>query len=384
VIKENRTYDQVLGDLANADGDSSLVLFGRAVTPNHHGLAERFGIYDRFFVNAEVSADGHNWSTAAYTTDYVQKTVPLNYSGRGRSYDYEGTNRDVVPEDDAAEPAGGYLWDLAKRKGITFRNYGEFVVDEKHAGDDGLPVSYRGVKPFLEAHTNRRYAGFDLDIPDQRRADVWISELAEFERQGAMPAFEIVRLPNDHTSGAKAGAPTPNAYLADNDLALGRMIEALSRSRFWKNTVVFVVEDDAQDGPDHVDSHRAPVLIVSPYSRAGVVHRFINTTDVLLTIEEILGLDAMSQFDYFGRPLRDIWTDEPDLRPWTAAIPGVSLTEKNPRGTRGASESSHLDLRLEDMADEETFNRILWQTVRPGARYPGTRRATTLELSRER
>jgi YVTN family beta-propeller protein len=382
VVKENRTYDQVLGDLPLADGDTSLVLFGRDVTPNQHAMAERFGTFDRFFVNAEVSADGHNWSMAAYTTDYLQKTVQLHYSTRGRSYDYEGTNRGAIPDDDAAEPASGYLWTLAQRKGITFRNYGEFVVPSDVDPDDVLPAGYRGNKPYLAAHTNPRYAGYDLSIPDQRRADEWIREHEEFARRGVMPALEIVRLPNNHTAGARAGSPTPRAMVADNDLALGRILEALSRGPFWKSTVVFVVEDDAQNGPDHVDSHRSPMLVISPYSRAGVVHRFANTTDLLRTMEEILGLDALSHFDYFGRPLRDSWSDTPDLTPWTALRPSVSLTETNPAGTTGARESARLDLRIEDVADEDLFNRILWRSVKGSAPYPGTRRGSALEAVR--
>ena len=385
IVKENRTYDQVLGDLAQADGDTSLVLFGRDVTPNQHALAERFGVYDRFFVNAEVSPDGHNWSMAAYTTDYLQKTVPLNYSSRGRAYEYEGArfgNHTVIPDDDPAAPARGYLWDLIQRKGLTFRNYGEFVVPSEADPDDILPPGYRGDKPFLASHTNPSYPGFDLSIPDERRADVWIAELAEFTRRGTMPAFEVVRLPNDHTSGARAGLPTPQAYAADNDLALGRMIEALSHSPFWKSTVVFVLEDDAQNGPDHVDSHRSPMYIISPWVRAGVVHRFANTTDVIRTMEEILGLDALSQFDYYGRPLRDIWSDSPDLRPWSVMTPKVDLNAKNPTGTTGARESEKLDLEIEDVAAEDPFNRIIWQAVKPGVPYPGTHRGATLETTR--
>jgi len=385
IVKENRTYDQVLGDLAQADGDTSLVLFGREVTPNQHAMAERFGIFDRFFVNAEVSPDGHNWSMAAYTTDYLQKTVPLNYSSRGRAYEYEGArfgSRTTIPDDDPAAPARGYLWDLIQRKGLTFRNYGEFVVPSEADPDDVLPPGYRGDKPFLASHTNAAYAGFDLNIRDQRRADVWIAELAEFTRRGAMPAFEIVRLPNDHTAGARAGAFTPQAYAADNDLALGRMIDALSHSPFWKSTVVFVLEDDAQNGPDHVDSHRSPMLIISPWVRAGVVHRFANTTDVIRTMEEILGLDALSQFDWFGRPLRDIWSATPDLKPWTVLTPRVDLEARNPAGTNGARESSTLDLRIEDVAAEDPFNRIIWEAVKPGVPYPGVRRGATLEAVR--
>ena len=379
VIKENRTYDQVFGDLTQGDGDTSLVLFPRAVTPNQHALAERFGLFDRFFVNAEVSADGHNWSMAAYTTDYVQKTVQLNYSARGRAYDFEGTNRGRIPEDDVNAPARGYLWDLAQRKGITFRNYGEFVVPGNTDPDDVLPAGYRGNKPFLASHTNAAFPGYDLSIPDQRRADIWIAELAEFTRRGVMSALEIVQLPNNHTAGARAGSPTPRAMVADNDLALGRMIEALSRSPFWRSSAVFVLEDDAQNGPDHVDSHRSPMLVISPWARGGVVHRFANTTDVIRTIEELLGLDALSQFDHYGRPLRDIWSATPDMRPFAALTPAVSLTEMNPAASRDARESLKLDLRIEDVADEDLFNRILWRSVKGATPYPGIRRGATLE-----
>jgi len=385
IIKENRTYDQVLGDLPLGDGDTSLVFFPRPVSPNHHALAERFGLYDRFFVNAEVSPDGHNWSMAAYTTDYLQKTVPSNYSGRGRSYDYEGTNRGwgaaFIPEDDVAEPASGYLWDLAQKKGITFRNYGEFVVPPAVRDTSALPDGYRGNKPFLAANTNPRFPGYDLSIKDQVRADVWLADLREFERRGVMPKLQIVRLPNDHTAGARAGSPTPRAMMADNDLALGRMIDALSRSAFWKNTVVFVLEDDAQNGPDHFDSHRSPFFIISAYNRPGVIHRFTNTTDALLTMEEILGLGSMSQFDYYGRPLREVFASSPDLRPYSVLIPSVSLTEMNPRTGANARESARLDLRVEDVADEDLFNRVLWRAIKgDGSLYPGPTRMSALDL----
>jgi len=385
IIKENRTYDQVFGDLRQADGDSALEFFPRPVSPNSHALAERFGIFDRFFVNAEVSPDGHNWSTAAYATDYLEKTVPSNYSGRGRSYDYEGTNggfgmRDI-PQEDVAEPANGYLWNLAEKKGITFRNYGEFVAPSGRDADDPLPAGYRGDKPYLYAHTNPTYPGFDLNIKDQRRADVWLAEFQQYVQHGDMPALEIVRLPNDHTSGARAGAPTPHAAFADNDLALGRMVEALSRSRYWKNTVVFVLEDDAQNGPDHVDSHRSPMLVISAYNRGGVQHRFANTTDVLRTIEEILGLSSMSQFDAFGRPLRDAFGPTADLRPYSALTPAVSLDERNPAGTRNARLSQGLDLHVEDVADEGLFNRILWRAIKGDSLpYPGTHRLSARDL----
>jgi YVTN family beta-propeller protein len=381
IIKENRTYDQVLGDLSQADGDTSLVFFGRAVSPNHHALAERFGIFDRFFVNAEVSADGHNWSSAAYATDYVEKTVPLNYGGKGRSYDYEGTNRGVRPADgeDAAEPANGYLWDLARRGNISFRNFGEYVSDPK----PGETV-YRGLKPFLDGHTDSTFPGFDLAIPDQRRADEWLRALAGFQQSGAMPRLQIIRLPNDHTRGAAAGALTPQAYVADNDLALGRMIEGLSRSAFWKNTVVFVLEDDAQNGPDHVDSHRSPLLIISAYNRPHVWHRFGNTTDVIATIEEILSLDHLSQFDRFGRPFRDIFAAAPDLTPYVALTPATSLTARNPANTPAARASAGLDFSSEDRIDDDVFNRVLWQAIKGATPYPGATRMTAPALAAPR
>jgi YVTN family beta-propeller protein len=390
IIKENRTYDQVLADLPQADGDTSLLFFPRPVSPNHHALAERFGIYDRFFVNAEVSPDGHNWSVAAYTTDYLQKTVPSNYSSRGRTYDYEGTNRCSgqpceVPEDDVAEPASGYLWDLAQRAGITFRNYGEFVIPEGIDPESRMPAGYKGSKPFLAANTNREFPGYDLDITDQRRADVFLAEFAQFVRDGQMPKLIVLRLPNDHTAGARANAPTPRAYMADNDLALGRIVEAISRSRFWRSTAIFVVEDDAQNGPDHVDSHRTPFFLVSPWARPGVHHRFTNTTDVVATMEEILGLGSLSQFDYYGRPLRDVWTESPDIAPYRALVPAVSLDERNPSQGRGARESERLDLTFEDVADEDLFNQILWRAIKgEHVRYPGPTRMSALEWKRAR
>jgi YVTN family beta-propeller protein len=382
VIKENRTYDQVLGDLPAGDGDTSLVFFPRRVSPNHHVLAERFGIFDRFFVNAEVSADGHNWSTASYTTDYVQKTVPSQYSSRGRHYDYEGTNRNAVPDDDVAEPGTGYLWNLAQRAGITFRNYGEFTIPQDSA-PDGAAQRYRADKPYLRDHTHEKFSGYDLNIQDQLRADIWIAELQEFAKVGRMPALEIVRLPNDHTAGLRAGSPTPAAYMADNDLALGRIVEALSKTSFWKSTVMFVLEDDAQNGPDHVDSHRSPLLVISPYSRGGVSHWFANTTDVIATIEDILGLGRLSQFDHYSRPLNYVWKEVPDMRPYVALKPGVSLDEKNPRVGIGARESRRLALEKEDQADEDLFNRILWRGIKgEGRPWPGIKRMSALEYRR--
>ncbi len=367
VIKENRTYDQVFGDLAAGDGDTSLVYFPRAVTPNHHALAERFGLFDRFFVNAEVSGDGHVWSTAAYAPDYVEKTVPSAYSDRGRAYDYEGENRDTIPDDDVNGPGNGYLWDAAARAGIGLRNYGEYTRHERSG-------RWVGTNPVLAGCTAPGFAGFDLETTDQARVDAWLPEFRGYVASGSMPALTFLRLPNDHTAGGKGGAPTPRAYLADNDLALGRVIEALSRSPFWGNTVVFVLEDDAQDGPDHVDSHRSPLLVISAYNRPGVIHRWANTSDVVATIAAILRLDARSQFDFFGRPLSGIFAATPDLAPYTAVTPRVRLDERNPAEAPAAHATARLDLRREDPANEELFNRILWAMIKgPGRPYPGAR-----------
>ena len=383
IIRENRTYDQVLGDIALADGDTSLVLFGRDVTPNAHAIVERFGIFDRFFVNAEVSADGHNWSMGAYASDYTQKTVPSQYSRRGRDYDYEGTNRGRIVPDDAAEPGNGYIWNLAERAHITYRNFGEFVLEE--GGRNNRPKTYRGTKPFLALNTDTTFPWFDLDIPDQRRADIWLAQFQRWVADGRMPALQTIHLPRDHTSGGAADQNTPRAMVADNDLALGRMVAALSRSPYWANTVVFVLEDDAQNGPDHVDSHRSPLLVVSAWNRPGVYHRFANTTDVLRTIEEILGLEALSQFDWYGRPLREIWSDAADPTPFDALTPAQPLDQVNPARTRAALESRRFDLSRADAIDDEAFSRVIWLAVK-GERvpYPGARRMSALEAVRGR
>jgi len=364
VIRENRTFDQVFGDLRGADGDTSLTFFPRAVTPNAHALAERFGVFDRFFVNAEVSGQGHNWSTAAYTSDYVEKTIPSVYSNRGRAYDYDGLNRDKPAEDDVNEPVNGYLWDLARRARVTFRNYGEFT----RKLPDGR---WTANKSWLASRTDSRYPGWDLDVPDTVRAERWIEEFRAQVAGDSMPALSMLWLPNDHTAGARAKSPTPRAYVAVNDLALGRMVEALTHSPVWKNTVMFVLEDDAQDGPDHVDSHRSPLLVISAYNQSGVRHRFANTTDVVATIDQILKLGALSQFDRFGRPLADVFGSTPGPGEYHALMPQVPMDEVNPGGTLAADLSRGLDLSREDVADEALFNRILWQTVKgPSRPYP--------------
>jgi DNA-binding beta-propeller fold protein YncE len=373
IIKENRTYDQVFGDLPQGDGEPSLVFFPRGVSPNHHALADRFGLFDRFFCNAEVSSQGHVWSTAAYVTDYGEKTIPSLYASR----------RDPNDRGDVDEPASGYLWNAAIRKGLTLRNYGEFGEPAPNKNKNE-PVRYRAIKPALDRYTSREYPSFDMKISDQIRADVWLKEFREFVRQGNLPALEIMHLPGDHTAGGRPGRATPKAYMADNDLALGRIVEAVSNSPYWKDTVFFVLEDDAQDGPDHVDSHRSVLLVISAYNRRGIIHRFVNTTDILATVEDILGLDHLSQFDYYSRPLREVFTGTPDLTPYVVLKSEQPLNELNPAKSASAQASLDVDLDRVDAADEDTFNRILWSVLKGQQPYPGTKRMSALEIARAR
>jgi YVTN family beta-propeller protein len=374
IIKENRTYDQVLSDLPIGDGDSALLFFPRSVAPNHHALAERFGLFDRFFVNAEVSSQGHVWSTAAYVTDYGEKTVPSQYADR----------RDGNDRGDVDEPEAGYLWDAVVKARLTLRNYGEFAEPVPNK-DKSAPLRYRATKAALGPYTNADYPSFDMRISDQKRFDVWMKDFKGFVRNENLPALEILHLPRDHTAGARAGWSSPKACVADNDFALGRIVESVSRSPYWKDTVFFILEDDAQDGPDHVDSHRSILLVVSAYNRAGVAHRFVNTTDVFATLEELLGLRPLSQFDYYGRPLREIFADKPDLRPYIALKPEQSLDELNPQQSANARASLQLDLGEVDKADMDLFNRILWSEMKgEDAPYPNTRRISSLEITRAR
>ena len=354
IIKENRTYDQVFGDLKQGDGDPSLVFFGQKVSPNHHALALRFGLFDRFFTNSEVSSQGHIWSTAAYVTDYDEKTVQSAYSDR----------RADIDDEEIDEPGNGFLWNLATKKGITFRDYGEMVHNP--TGAEWAVTRRRG----LAGNINLSYAPFNLAVSDQSRADVWIAELKQFVEKKEMPQFEILHLPNDHTAGGQSGFHTPRALMADNDLALGRIIEALSNSPFWRDTVVFVLEDDSQNGPDHVDAHRSPVLVISPYNRPGTIHRFANTTDVVAAIEDILGLDRLSKFDYFSRSLADVFSETSDFSPFSAVVPQVDMNEMNPAQNAAARMSEGLDFSAPDRVNDAVFNRILWRIMEGEKPFP--------------
>jgi YVTN family beta-propeller protein len=356
VIKENRTYDQVLGDIAEGNGSPALCLFPEAVTPNHHRLARDFVLLDNFYVDAEVSADGHEWSMAAMASDFVVKSWPLAYGhNKSAKFPYPSEGHFEI-----AHPASGYLWDHAQAAGVSYRSYGEFVDNGKHANDPGTSR----VKS-LEGHFDPRYRSFDLDYPDARRVDEYQSELKGFEAAGDMPRLQIVRLPSDHTSGTLAGKPTPTAYLAENDQALGRLVEAVSHSSFWPRTAIFVLEDDAQNGPDHVDAHRSPAFVISPYTRRHAVDSTMySTSSMLRTIELILGLKPMTQYDAAAAPMYGAFIAAADAAPYTALPAQVDLEQKNAKTAWGAKASSSMDFAKEDAADDQLLNEVIWHSVR--------------------
>ena len=354
VIKENRTYDQMLGDMREGNGDPELCLFPERVTPNLHRLAREFVLLDNFYVDGEVSADGHEWSMGAYATDFVEKMWPLDY-GHNRSGKFPYPSEGNFP---IAMPAGGYLWDRAREAGVTYRSYGEFINNGRTPADP----SHTRVKA-LQGHFDPLFRGFDLDYPDAKRADRFISELKRFEDQGDMPRLQILRLPNDHTHGATIGKLTPTAYVADNDLALGRVVEAVSHSKFWPQTAIFVVEDDAQNGPDHVDAHRTTAFVISPYTRrAAVDSTLYSTSSMLRTMELILGLKPMSQFDAAARPMFAAFQSAADLKPYQAVPAQVNLEERNQKHAWGGE--LKLNFAREDAIDDLLLNEIVWRAVK--------------------
>jgi DNA-binding beta-propeller fold protein YncE len=357
IVKENRTYDQVFGDLKPGNGDPSLCLFPEKVAPNHHKLAREFVLLDNFYVNSDVSADGHNWSTAAIASDYVQKLWPNSYAGRRKFYDYEG-------QEPTAAPPAGYLWTNAAAAGISMRNFGYFVNNRPQAAIGEVQVD--GVRdPTLGPVTNRRYRGFDLDYPDVERVKVFLAELAEYEKSGRMPRLILMRLGNDHTSGTTAGKIAPLSSFADNDYALGMLVEGVSKSRFWPSTAIFVLEDDAQNGPDHVDSHRSPAFVISPFvKRRTVDSTMYNTTSMLRTMEFLLGLRPMTHFDAGARPMSSAFQSSPDPSPFTAEKPRIPLDERNPAISPTAARSARLDFDEADRIDDDELNDILWRAIR--------------------
>ncbi len=343
ILKENRTYDQLFGDIPRGRGDPRIAIFGRQVTPNHHALAEQFTLFDNYFVDAEVSIDGHSWSDAAYATDFIEKTWPADY----------GRKVARPPFTEAAEPPSGYIWDLARRAGLTYRSYGE-----------------RTSHPSLSGHVSKAYKGWGADL-DLENADVFISEFDEFERsydhsdpEKPLPAFTIVSLPNDHTYGTRPGRPTPIACVAANDVALGRIVERVTRSRYWPETAIFVTEDDAQDGSDHVDCHRSILLAISPYTKRGLVdHTHYTTSSILRTIELLLGLPPMSQFDAGATPLYKALGVEKNLAGYEALPAEVDLSARNTPASPGAQASLEMDFEDFDRAPMFELNEIIWKSV---------------------
>jgi len=489
IIRENRTYDQVFGDLersgdgSKADGEPLVAIFGAGkaarspsdapqdITPNARAIALRFGLLDRFFVNAEASPDGHNWSTAAFSSDYIDKAFRWEYSSRGRTYDYEGFNRlpDYEPSSkglpsmfgpgvdvkevenflrrfvpylhgsrDIGEPQTLYLWDAAARAGLTYRNYGEFIATLSEADikaiKDNVTKSHPDLtrnasafptKKSLEGHFNESYRNFDMDTPDSMTIDsykaakesngaispiisnahsdqrfrgnsrfgVWLDEFRAMaaERSAGtsdrLPNLSIVRLSNDHTEGLTARKPTPQFFVADNDYAVGLMVEAVSNSPYWKDTAIMLVEDDAQDGPDHVDAHRSVGMVISAYNRPGaLIHEFHNTVSLIRTMEMLLGIPPMNQLDGSAVPM-NIFQARADLRPYKATLPEVSLDNlmNIPRDAATAywmKKTEELDLVHADMADPGLLNQIIWFSVRPERPMPGVSRLPAFDAMR--
>ena len=359
IIKENRTYDQVLSDVKGGNGDTSLLLFGERVTPNQHKLVKDFILLDNFYVDAEVSADGHNWSMGAYANDYLEKTWPSSYGGRGGSYGGEG-------ERAIANNRDGFIWDHCARHKVSFRSYGEFV-------SHGVPTI-----DVLKGHF-ANYAGYDLSIRDTVRFYQWKKDFDSLVATNALQQLTTLRFGNDHTEGMRAGKPTPFAHAADNDLAVGMFIDYLSKSPVWKESVVFILEDDAQNGPDHVDAHRSTAYIIGPYVKRNFVdHTMYSTSGMLRTMELILGMPPMTQYDAAATPMWRCFTNQPDYTPFNHLPANVNLNDKNPVNTPLAIFSEKFDWSKEDAVPDLTFNEILWQGLK-GTAAPSPVRAAFLK-----
>lgn len=437
IIKENRTYDQVFGDLKPGDGDEALCMFGETITPNQHQLARQFGILDNFYDSGEVSGDGHVWSTAAITSDYTEKTWQIGYRGNERTYDYEGRVANGYPleegQPDVNEPTTGYVWANADKHGLTHRNYGEFVTTEwcdsppedvspregtplvagqackqklVHFGEPlpinvgqphgslspwpwPIPIIARDVptKPELRDHFDPRYADFRSDYPDQLRVDEFLNEFSDFvdaRKRGIgteLPQLVILRLPNDHTEGTQVGMPTPEAAVADNDLAVGRVVEAVSQSTYWDDTAICVLEDDAQDGADHVDAHRSIALVISKYSPRSsshpfVDHNFYTTVNMVHTIEALLGLPPMNNNDGQAAVMVPLFQGPGDQLPFTADRTNLRnglVYRANCPNAPGAKESARMDFSHADAADAAELNAILWRETKGRTPMPAPR-----------
>ena len=367
IVKENRTYDQVLGDMPQGNGDTSLVLFGKNVTPNQHALAGEFVLLDNFYVDGEVSADGHNWSLGAYANDYLEKNWVTSYGGRGGGYDAEGTRK-------IANNKGGFIWNHCKNAGVSYRTYGEFADD------------YKANIPELEGHFCTYYTSWDQTVRDTTRVGQWKRDFDSLVAINALPQVNTLRLINDHTEGMKLGRPTPFAHAADNDLAVGMFVDYLSKSSVWKESVVFIVEDDAQNGPDHVDAHRSPAYVAGPYVKRNFVdHTPYSTSGILRTIELIAGVPPMSQYDAAATPLWRCFTATPNFAGYTALPALIDLTEKNVARNELSERSAKFDLSKEDRVPDNEFSEVIWKAIKGlHSEMPPPKRAAFLRLQDEK
>lgn len=386
IIKENHTYDLTLGDMKEGNGDPSLTLFGEEVTPNQHALARQWVLLDNTYTSGTNSADGHQWSTSSVANGYIEQ----NYAAHARSYPYDGG-------DPLAYSPEGFLWNAAVKKGHWVRVFGEFVNKPKivdpatgkggnwtqlwqdyKAGTNRFQITADTDNAALKPLLHPRFIGFPSTVSDQWRADQFLGDLKEWERTGKMPSLSIMLLPNDHTAGNRPGMPTPRAAVADNDLATGRIIDALSHSRFWKDTLILVIQDDSQLGLDHVDGHRTLAYCVSPYTRRGVVvSENYNHTSFLRTMELVLGIPAMTRFERTALPLTACFTDKPDLRPFIHHKNRIPLDEMNRPANALTGEARRLAIacdRLDwsdvDRADASIVSRAVWITCRPQQPFP--------------
>lgn len=364
IIKENRTYDQVLGDMKEGNGDPSLTLFGEKYTPNLHAIAREFVLLDNFYCDAEVSADGHNWSMGAYATDYLEKTWPTSYGDRGGHYDSEG-NRAIANNKD------GFIWDNCRRNKVSYRTYGEFADD------------YKPNIPVLKDHYCPYYTSWDQTVRDTTRVGQWKRDFDSMLAINKVPQLNTLRIINDHTEGLRKGRPTPFVHVADNDLAVGMFLEYLSKSPIWKESVVFVIEDDAQNGADHVDAHRTTAFVAGGFVKRGFVdHTMYSTTSMVRTIELILGLPPMSQYDAAATPMWKCFSDTPDLTPFKAKPNNIDLSGKNVAINEWQRRSEKFDLTKEDAVPDLEFNIVLWHGIKgDDIPFPAPRRAAFVKLN---
>lgn len=361
ILKENRTYDQVLADVVGGNGDTTLLLFGEKYTPNQHKLVKEFVLLDNFFVDGEVSADGHNWSTSAHATDYLEKTWPTSYGGRGGKYDGEG-NRAI------ANPKNGFIWDYCKRAGVSYRTYGEFAD------------SFKPNIPSITDHFCSDFASFDQNVMDTTRFHAWKRDFDRLLALNQVPRFNSLHFPNDHTEGQRLGKKTPFAYVADNDYAIGLFIEHLSKSSIWKESAVFIVEDDAQNGPDHVDAHRTTAYLAGGFVKRGFVdHTPYSTSSMLRTMELILGLPPMSQYDAAATPMFRSFSSTLNASPFVHEVPRTNLFEINVLDTPSAQKSAKFDFKKEDSIPDLEFSEVIWKAVKgEDSVMPAPRRAAIL------